>query len=256
MCRSASISPASTRRARTSSTPSRRTTATWSRNTVVAMTRAGGRRHLAPPVPARAARIWRTTSSAWRSLEEIANSFDGVEKSFAIQAGREIRIMVKPEQVGDDDMLFLLEGDCEKDRVRAGIPRPNQNPPHPRDPRLRIREIIPPRTVVYLRQSPASGGRSRRTEKHRMPDGFERIRRPRLRRGRRASRALRAFGAQGSGRPITGPPTCSQFFDSASQAQPNAEPRRFKAHAAVRRYVSNPYAHLRRQRCRRRFFLH
>ena len=45
MCRSASISPANTRRARTSSTPSRRTTATWSRIPLVAMHRAGGRRH-------------------------------------------------------------------------------------------------------------------------------------------------------------------------------------------------------------------
>jgi len=34
-------------------------------------------------------------------LEEIAESFEGVEKSYAIQAGREIRIMVKPEQIDD-----------------------------------------------------------------------------------------------------------------------------------------------------------
>ena len=40
-------------------------------------------------------------------LEELAESFDGVEKSFAIQAGREIRIIVKPEIVKDDDMLLL-----------------------------------------------------------------------------------------------------------------------------------------------------
>jgi ribonuclease Y len=34
-------------------------------------------------------------------LEEVANSFEGVEKSFAIQAGREIRIMVKPDKIDD-----------------------------------------------------------------------------------------------------------------------------------------------------------
>ena len=40
-------------------------------------------------------------------LEEIANSFEGVEKSFAIQAGREIRIMVKPEDVKDEGVVLM-----------------------------------------------------------------------------------------------------------------------------------------------------
>ena len=42
-----------------------------------------------------------------QKLEELANSFKGVERSFAIQAGREIRIMVKPEEISDDEMVLL-----------------------------------------------------------------------------------------------------------------------------------------------------
>lgn len=47
-------------------------------------------------------------------LEEIAKSFDGVDQSFAVQAGREIRVMVKPDQVNDANTVFLAKEIAEK----------------------------------------------------------------------------------------------------------------------------------------------
>lgn len=47
-------------------------------------------------------------------LEEVSSSFDGVERSFAIQAGREIRILVKPETIKDDQMVLLARDICKK----------------------------------------------------------------------------------------------------------------------------------------------
>ena len=49
-----------------------------------------------------------------QKLEEIANSFEGVEKSYAIQAGREIRVMVRPENVRDDEMILKAREICKK----------------------------------------------------------------------------------------------------------------------------------------------
>ena len=57
-------------------------------------------------------------------LEEIANSFEGVEKSFAIQSGREVRIMVKPEDVNDAGTLLLAK-DVAK-RIEAEMEYPGQ----------------------------------------------------------------------------------------------------------------------------------
>ena len=57
-------------------------------------------------------------------LEAIANSFEGVEKSYAIQAGREIRIMVKPEKV-DDAMAALMARDIVK-RIESELQYPGQ----------------------------------------------------------------------------------------------------------------------------------
>ena len=57
-------------------------------------------------------------------LEEIANSFEGVEKSFAIQAGREVRLMVKPEKVSEAEMIVMAR-DVAK-RVESEMEYPGQ----------------------------------------------------------------------------------------------------------------------------------
>jgi ribonuclease Y len=57
-------------------------------------------------------------------LEEIANSFDGVEKCFAIQAGREIRIMVKPEVIRDDQTTLVAREIAKK--IEAELDYPGQ----------------------------------------------------------------------------------------------------------------------------------
>ena len=59
-----------------------------------------------------------------QKLEEISNSFPGVEKSYAIQAGREIRIMVKPEQVGDDQMIVVARDIANK--IESELEYPGQ----------------------------------------------------------------------------------------------------------------------------------
>ena len=59
-----------------------------------------------------------------KQLEDITNSFKGVDKSFAIQAGREVRIMVVPEQISDDDMV-LLARDISK-KIEESLEYPGQ----------------------------------------------------------------------------------------------------------------------------------
>ena len=65
-----------------------------------------------------------TYTTRLKQLEDIANDFKGVEKTFAIQAGREIRIMVVPEQISDDDMV-LLARDISK-RIEDELQYPGQ----------------------------------------------------------------------------------------------------------------------------------
>ena len=57
-------------------------------------------------------------------LEEIANSYDGVDKSYAIQAGREVRIMVKPEKINDEE-IHLLARDITK-KIEDELEYPGQ----------------------------------------------------------------------------------------------------------------------------------
>lgn len=74
------------------------------------------------------------------SLESIADSFDGVEKSFAIQAGREVRIIVKPEKINDDQMT-LLARDVAK-RIENEMDYPGQ---------IKVNIIRETRTIDYAK---------------------------------------------------------------------------------------------------------
>ena len=65
-----------------------------------------------------------TYTSRLKQLEDITNNFKGVEKSFAIQAGREVRVMVVPEQINDADMI-LLARDISK-QIEAELEYPGQ----------------------------------------------------------------------------------------------------------------------------------
>ncbi len=65
-----------------------------------------------------------TYTNRLKQLEDITNSFKGVDKSFAIQAGREVRIMVVPEQINDDGMV-LLARDISK-RIEDELEYPGQ----------------------------------------------------------------------------------------------------------------------------------
>ncbi len=73
-------------------------------------------------------------------LEEIADSFPGVEKSYAIQAGREVRIMVKPEDI-DDDKMTVMAHDVAK-RIEDEMEYPGQ---------IKVTIVRESRTVEYAK---------------------------------------------------------------------------------------------------------
>ncbi|MBU5293232.1 ribonuclease Y [Anaerosalibacter bizertensis] len=73
-------------------------------------------------------------------LEEIANSFDGIEKSYAIQAGREVRIMVKPELINDDEIMHTAREIVK--RIEAELDYPGQ---------IKVNVIRETRAVEYAK---------------------------------------------------------------------------------------------------------
>ncbi|NLK68688.1 MAG: ribonuclease Y [Clostridiaceae bacterium] len=75
-----------------------------------------------------------------QKLEDIANSFVGVDKSFAIQAGREVRIMVKPEDVSDEGMVMVAR-DIVK-RIESELDYPGQ---------IKVNVIRETRTIDYAK---------------------------------------------------------------------------------------------------------
>ena len=81
-----------------------------------------------------------TYTNRLKQLEDISNSFKGVEKSFAIQAGREVRVMVIPEKVSDDDMI-LLARDIAK-QVEDELKYPGQ---------IKVNVIREPRVTDYAK---------------------------------------------------------------------------------------------------------
>ena len=75
-----------------------------------------------------------------QKLEEIAGSYEGVEKSFAIQAGRELRLMVKPEVVNDENMAFIAHDIARK--IESEMEYPGQ---------IKIHVIRESRAVEYAK---------------------------------------------------------------------------------------------------------
>lgn len=65
-----------------------------------------------------------TYTNRLKQLEDITNEFDGVDKSFAIQAGREVRVMVVPEKISDADMVLLARNISK--RIEAELEYPGQ----------------------------------------------------------------------------------------------------------------------------------
>ena len=83
-------------------------------------------------------------------LEEIALSFEGIEKAYAIQAGREIRVMVTPEEVRDDAMKVIARDMANK--IKGEVKDPGQIKINLiREPRHRLCNIVKLSNNLFLK---------------------------------------------------------------------------------------------------------
>ena len=88
-------------------------------------------------------------------LQAIAESFTGVERSFAVQAGREVRILVRPEEIDDLTASRLARDIVQQDRGTADLPGPDQGDGDPRDAGRGIRQVT--RTAAVFGSRAARG---------------------------------------------------------------------------------------------------
>ena len=101
-----------------------------------------------PPTPSPAARpgarreILESYIKRLEKLEGLAGDFKGVDKAFAIQAGRELRIIVENEKISDEDAMWLARDVAKKIEAEADLPGPDQGDRHPRDSRRGARSLI------------------------------------------------------------------------------------------------------------------
>ena len=110
-----------------------------------------------------------------RDLEQIATRHEGVDKVYAMQAGREIRVIVAPNAIDDDAAILLSRVDRPRHREGARVPRADQGHRHPRVARGGLRQVGLVSTDdgtprLPAPQAPGRPRRRRRLHHHRLVD--------------------------------------------------------------------------------------